>query len=163
MDWESCADNIERQTKDGFVFLIECSDANRAKLAAQIDWVKKKSVRMHDDKRSFKRFQPRDPRSTIALPDGKIAKCFVIDMSRSGAARGRPMRGPRSAPGWCLARWRRMSSGISTSALRSNSTRPRCRGLESLTTGFAPIGDIAPEVWPVYAALKIERAADLAD
>jgi len=154
---------IERQTSDGFVFLVECSDANRAKLAAQIDWVKKKSLRKHDDKRSFKRFQPRDPRSTIALPDGSIAKCFVIDMSRSGAAvsaYARPELGARVVLGTLASHViRHLDVGF---AVEFDAAQD-AEGLESLTTGFAPIGDIAPDVWPVHASLKIERAADLVE
>lgn len=77
---------IQRVTRDGFVFDIVGSDEQRLKLAAKIDWLKKKSVRLEQDKRTFKRFQPRDPRSTLTLPDGAVIKCFVIDLSRSGAA-----------------------------------------------------------------------------
>lgn len=81
---------IERVTRDGFVFQIVGSEEQRHTLAAKIDWLKKKSVRLEQDKREFKRFQPRDPRSTLALEAGTVVKCFVIDLSRSGAAVSAP-------------------------------------------------------------------------
>lgn len=77
---------VERLTSEGFVFSIVASDQHRAKLAAKIDWLKKKSVRKQSDQRDFRRFQPRDPRSILGLADGRVTKCFVIDLSRSGAA-----------------------------------------------------------------------------
>jgi hypothetical protein len=77
---------IERHIADGFVFKIDATDEQRAKLAARIDWLKKHSVRVERDKREYKRSQPRDPRSTVTLADGQVLRCFVIDVSRSGAA-----------------------------------------------------------------------------
>ncbi|MEO8758035.1 MAG: PilZ domain-containing protein [Devosia sp.] len=77
---------IERLTPDGFVFQINISDEERQKLALKITWLKRKSVRLQEDKREFRRFQPRDPRSTLTLADGAVIKCFVIDLSRNGAA-----------------------------------------------------------------------------
>jgi hypothetical protein len=38
------------------------------------------------DKREHRRILPRDPRSTIFLADGQQVPCFIIDVSRSGAA-----------------------------------------------------------------------------
>jgi len=78
--------SVDRLTKDGFVFQIAASDEDRAKLAAKIDWLKQKSVRKQEEHRAHKRFQPRDPRSTIRLASGEVLRCFVIDLSRSGAA-----------------------------------------------------------------------------
>jgi len=78
--------SIERATRDGFVFQIAASEQDRARLAAKIDWLKQKSVRKQEEHRAHKRFQPRDPRSTIRLANGEVLRCFVIDLSRSGAA-----------------------------------------------------------------------------
>ena len=78
--------SIVRQTPDGFVFQIDAPDQERARLAARIGWLKRRSVRKEADHRAFKRFQPRDPQSTIKLESGETMRCFVIDLSRSGAA-----------------------------------------------------------------------------
>ena len=38
------------------------------------------------DARAFKRVIPQDPISTLIFPDATSMRCFVIDMSASGAA-----------------------------------------------------------------------------
>lgn len=73
-------------TKDGFVFQIAASEEDRARLVVRIGWLKQKSVHKQVEHRAHKRFEPRDPRSTIRLASGELLPCFVIDLSRSGAA-----------------------------------------------------------------------------
>ena len=55
-------------------------------LANRILWLKRQHVREEENKREYKRIIPRDPRSTLALSDGRIVKCQLINISRSGAA-----------------------------------------------------------------------------
>ena len=77
---------ISRVFLDGFVFDIEASDQERMALANRILWLKRQHVREEENKREYKRIIPRDPRSTLALSDGRIVKCQLINISRSGAA-----------------------------------------------------------------------------
>jgi hypothetical protein len=77
---------ITRRLASGFVTDLQLSDDDREKLGAKIDWHKKHVHAQVPDKREHRRVQPRDPRSTIVLADGNKVPCFVIDVSRSGAA-----------------------------------------------------------------------------
>lgn len=77
---------ITRRLASGFVTNIMLSDADRDKLGARIEWHKKHANAQVLDKRVHKRFLPRDPRSVLTLADGSTVRCFVIDMSQSGAA-----------------------------------------------------------------------------
>ncbi|WP_297113386.1 PilZ domain-containing protein [uncultured Devosia sp.] len=77
---------ITRRLASGFVTDLQLSDQDREKLGAKIDWHKRHVHAQVPDKREFRRFQPRDPRSTIVMADGQSIPCFIIDVSRSGAA-----------------------------------------------------------------------------
>lgn len=77
---------IVRRLASGFVAELRMNESDREKLAAKIDWRKRHLHAQLPDKRAHKRFLPRDPRSTIVLADGQSLPCFVIDVSRSGAA-----------------------------------------------------------------------------
>jgi hypothetical protein len=141
---------IERLTSDGFVFEIVASDANRRKLAAKIDWLKKNAGRQRQDKRDFKRMQPRDARSTLGLADGGVARCFVIDYSRSGAAvsaRITPDIGSPIVLGTLRCHVvRRLDVGF---AVQFDAVQD-AENLEPLITGFEPNEGIAPAIWPEH-------------
>lgn len=77
---------IERHLEDGFVFNLVASDSQREKLARRLNSLRRHSVVKVEDKRAFARHRPIDPRSVITLPDGTHMRCFVINLSRSGAA-----------------------------------------------------------------------------
>lgn len=77
---------ITRRLASGFATDLQMSESEREKLAAKIDWHKKHIHAQVPDKREHRRILPRDPRSTIFLADGQKVPCFVIDVSRSGAA-----------------------------------------------------------------------------
>jgi hypothetical protein len=127
---------VTRQVPDGFVFQIDASDQDRAKLAARIDWLKQKSVRKQEDHRAHKRFQPRDPRSTITLEGGEIIRGFVIDLSRSGAAvscKHVPQIGDKLVLGKLACRVvRRLGVGF---AVQYDALQD-AEGLEQLVAGF---------------------------
>ncbi len=82
---------IERTTPEGFVFSIEATERQRLRLAARIDFLKKKAARQQSDRRAHKRRRPADPRSTLGLADGRVVNCFVLDYSRGGAAVSAPL------------------------------------------------------------------------
>lgn len=77
---------ITRRLASGFVTDLQLSDSEREKLGAKIDWHKKHVHAQVPDKREHRRILPRDPRSVIVLADGQQVPCFIIDVSRSGAA-----------------------------------------------------------------------------
>jgi len=78
--------HITRRLASGFVTDLQLTDGEREKLAAKIDWQKRHVHAQVPDKREHRRILPRDPRSVIVLADGQQVPCFVIDVSRSGAA-----------------------------------------------------------------------------
>ena len=77
---------IARRVESGFAFAIDCSEEERARLAAKIGWYKRHVLQQLPDRREHRRWAPRDPRSTIIFADGAQVACFVIDVSRSGVA-----------------------------------------------------------------------------
>lgn len=77
---------VARHIDGGFVVDIEGGDEQRKKLAARIEWYKKKLFSGVTDKREHKRFMPREPKSALVLHDGSVLPCLVIDLSSSGAA-----------------------------------------------------------------------------
>jgi hypothetical protein len=77
---------IARRTRVGFVMSISATQPERAKLKAKIDWFQKSRVRQVVDKRTHDRLTPSNPHSTLIFGNGSTLRCFVIDMSSSGAA-----------------------------------------------------------------------------
>jgi len=77
---------VSRRMRDGFAMEFKLPDDERRKLAAKIAWQKNALVRHLTDKREYKRILPRRPRTMLTLVNGDQMPCFVIDLSRSGAA-----------------------------------------------------------------------------
>ena len=75
-----------RPTSHGFAIEIAANAAERAKLADKILWHKKVENGQTTNQRKHKRIEPHNPLSTLTLADGRSLRCFVIDMSVSGAA-----------------------------------------------------------------------------
>jgi hypothetical protein len=80
------AGNVARLIPDGFVFDVDATADERTALAARIGWLKRKRFNAEEDRREHRRFLPRDARSIVTLADGRVLKCVLIDVSRSGAA-----------------------------------------------------------------------------
>ncbi len=78
--------NISRHVEGGFSVEFDLDADEREKLAAKINWYKRRTFAGITDKREHKRFMPREPRSAVVLGDGSVLPCLVIDMSASGAA-----------------------------------------------------------------------------
>jgi hypothetical protein len=78
--------SIAKVSDRGFDLTVEATDAERATLAAKIDWFKKHWRDEVVDKRQAGRQLPREPLSTLTFADGRTARCFVVDMSSTGAA-----------------------------------------------------------------------------
>ena len=77
---------VTRSVPNGFAVYVEATDEQRAKYAATITWLKRRQQQAIPDYRSSKRILPRQPRSTLITAEGHKIRCFVIDMSASGAA-----------------------------------------------------------------------------
>lgn len=77
---------VSYPTSQGFAIRIAANDAERAKLTDKILWHRKVEDGETTNKRKHKRIEPHNPLSTLTLADGSHLRCFVIDMSVSGAA-----------------------------------------------------------------------------
>jgi hypothetical protein len=77
---------VARRTRVGFVMSISATQPERAKLKVKIDWFQKSRARKVVNKRTHDRFTPSNPHSTLIFGDGSTLRCFVVDMSSSGAA-----------------------------------------------------------------------------
>src|SRR5665647_437231 len=77
---------VAKRTRTGFVMSITATDYERAKLKVKIDWLEKIRGKKVANKRQHDRFTPANPHSTLIFGDGSKLRCFVVDMSASGAA-----------------------------------------------------------------------------
>jgi len=77
---------ISQINPGGFVIDVMATEDECTKIAAKIDWVKKRKFRSFQDKRKHKRVMPPNPRTAMTLADGSVIECFVIDVSQSGVA-----------------------------------------------------------------------------
>lgn len=83
---------------DGFRMEIDPLSTDVEKLAARIEWVKKRSTNAAVENRKHKRVLPRAPRTTLYLANGSRMRCFIIDMSASGVAVSADLKPPVGTP-----------------------------------------------------------------
>jgi len=77
---------VRRIYVGGFAIAMALPALKREKLADQLTWIgNRRDLGMPED-RTHERIQPRNPHSTLTLPDGREMICKIIDISRSGAA-----------------------------------------------------------------------------
>jgi len=86
--------SIVRQFANGFAMTISATPRKRDKLAAQLTWLANRHILGLPEDRRHGRVVPRDPVSTMVLPNGTSINCRVIDMSLSGAAVATDQRPP---------------------------------------------------------------------
>jgi hypothetical protein len=77
---------ITRLLERGFIMSLSGSEEEQAKRAAKLSWLENHKNHDVNDVRKHGRIVPRNPYSTLVLPDGQTMTCLVIDMSVSGAA-----------------------------------------------------------------------------
>lgn len=77
---------IVRLTEGGFAMRINASERKRDKLAAQLTWLANKHELDLPEDRRHERITPRNPFSTIRVPDEGQYPCRIVDLSVSGAA-----------------------------------------------------------------------------
>src|SRR3954467_11972514 len=77
---------IIRVLPTGFAMSIAATPRKRDKLAAQLTWLAHRHILGLPEDRRHDRIIPKNPRTTMIMPDGKALICRIIDMSLSGAA-----------------------------------------------------------------------------
>jgi hypothetical protein len=88
---------IVRMHSIGFVMTITATPRKRDKLAAQLTWLANRHKLDLKQQRSDDRFMPRNPLSTMVMPDGVCVSCRIVEMSASGAAVASETRPPIDA------------------------------------------------------------------
>lgn len=88
---------IVRVLPTGFAMTISATPRKREKLAAQLTWLANRQILGLPEDRRHGRMTPRNPRSTLVMPDGQTITCRVVDMSLSGAAIASETRPPIGA------------------------------------------------------------------
>jgi hypothetical protein len=77
---------LVRRIDNGFAMTIEATLPKREKIASQLTWLANRHVLGLQEDRRHERVTPRDPRTQMTSPDGRVQRCTIIDMSLSGAA-----------------------------------------------------------------------------
>lgn len=145
--------SIIKHIADGFVFGIVATAARQTHLAKTIDLLRSRAARAPTEQRNYKRFKPIDPRSVLVTPDGHVQRCFVIDMSRSGAAISADFH-PEIGSSILIGKLachvvRQLEIGF---AVHFDAPQ-EAEGLEDLLTGFEPMPPkLAPAVWDSVSA-----------
>ena len=88
---------VTRRLVGGFQVDLVVDLNEQKKLAAKINWLKKRSVRQATDKREAPRQRPRHPTAYFYLGDEEH-ECFVIDVSLTGAGISSTKRPPIGTP-----------------------------------------------------------------
>jgi hypothetical protein len=70
----------------GFRVLFSLSGSRRERFLSRLEWHKSKAASPGIESRRHVRFEPKDTKSHLTLPDGRSYSCEVIDISLSGAA-----------------------------------------------------------------------------
>jgi hypothetical protein len=77
--------SILRVMECGFSIQILANHKDRSRLLRKIIWLQQNKDHDVPDVRACKRVIPQDPISTLMFPDATSMRCFIIDMSASGA------------------------------------------------------------------------------
>ena len=85
--------SIARRVPGGFQLDLAGGPAAQAKLAAKINWLKKRNIRQAVDKRDAPRYRPRNPSAHLYV-DAAEHDCFIIDVSISGVGISAAVRPP---------------------------------------------------------------------
>jgi hypothetical protein len=70
----------------GFRVAFALKGSRLERLESRLKWLSEKNTGAGEENRRHARFEPRDSRSNITLPDGRVYSCEVMDISLSGAA-----------------------------------------------------------------------------
>jgi hypothetical protein len=89
--------SVTQVLSGAFHVALIANAAEQSRIAAKINWLKKRNLRQADDKRNGVRFQPRNPRGHLRASDS-VHECFIIDMSVSGVALSSRITPPVGTP-----------------------------------------------------------------
>ncbi len=89
---------VTRHSPNGFGIAIQATLRKRDKLAATLSWLAERDLSKGADDRKGMRIVPRNPFSQLALPDDRLERCRVLDLSISGAALATEARPPVGTP-----------------------------------------------------------------
>jgi hypothetical protein len=78
--------SVGKVAEHGFAMRVAETEAQRTNLAAKISWHLRAKKEGLAEQRNSERLVPKNPIANLILPDGRCQKCFVIDISVSGAA-----------------------------------------------------------------------------
>lgn len=90
--------NVVHVDGRGFSMSINATERKREKLAAQLTWLANKHELGLPEDRRHDRLTPRNVLSELALDDGTIYTCRIMDLSLSGAAVDVEARPPLGTP-----------------------------------------------------------------
>ena len=77
---------VARLLENGFALALNVPLLKREKLADQLTWLGNRHALGMPEDRRHERVAPRNPRSTLLMPDGRSYPVRLIDVSISGAA-----------------------------------------------------------------------------
>ena len=72
---------ITRVSPTGFAMSISATPRKRDKLAAQLTWLANRHILGLPEDREHERIAPRNPRSTVTMPNGTSVTCQIVDVS----------------------------------------------------------------------------------
>ena len=82
----------------GFAMSVSATIRRRDKLADQLTWFANRNALGLPEDRRHERFELRNPRSMLILPNGTQVPCRVVDVSLSGAAVATEVKLPMGSP-----------------------------------------------------------------
>jgi hypothetical protein len=86
-----------RLFENGFAMTIGATLRKRDKLAAQLTWLTNRHLLAQPEDRRHGRFVPKNPMTTLIMPNGLNIGCRLIDVSLSGAGIATQQRPPIGA------------------------------------------------------------------
>src|SRR5437016_6962838 len=72
---------VVRVYPDGFAMTIAATSRKRDKLAAQLTWITNRDILGLPEDRRHERIVPKNPSTTMVMPNGLSVSCRIIDMS----------------------------------------------------------------------------------
>lgn len=78
--------HIDKSASGGFSIRFDHTDARRERIQQRLDWLASGKANAGAELRRHERSEPKDNKSHITMPDGRVYPCEVIDISLSGAA-----------------------------------------------------------------------------
>jgi hypothetical protein len=87
-----------RMSENGFSMTVSATIRRRDKLADQLTWFANRNALGLPEDRRHARFELRNPRTMLTMPDGQKIECRVVDVSLSGALVAASVKLPMGSP-----------------------------------------------------------------